>query len=177
MDLNGRSTRGIEENKMESPLKTPEMDRAVSRVKKAISCYRSVGREILLAELMNPNGSHVDDCSYTFAIGLDGIMLAHPGNQWFAGKNFIDVRDSEGRSFIRTVVENARHNDSGFIDYTWHDPSSRGESLKTTYYEKIDGMIVCSGFYHPEEEHCKAGLASKEDYPENFFELLEYLGA
>jgi cytochrome c len=167
----------IEERKMDIPLTTSDMEHTKDRVKEALSFYRAVGREISLAEFMNPRGRFIRNDLYIFAIDLDGVMLAHPINERFAGKNFLDVRDSDGRSFIRDIVKNAGSNISGFTDYRWYDPASTEELLKTIYYERTNGMIVCSGFYHSEKHHADSGHKSKEDYPENFFELLEYLGA
>jgi hypothetical protein len=162
---------------MPIPLGTPDMEHVRKWVKEALSFYRAVGREIALAEFMNPHGWFVRNHLYVFAIDLDGVMLAHPIKERFVGKNFLDVSDSDGTSFIRDIVENAKRNGSGFADYKWYHPASKEELLKTIYYEKANDIIVCSGFYHSEEHHSNISHESEERYPENFFELLEYLGA
>jgi len=162
------------ERKMLIPISKADKDKARSLLEKAISFYHAAGKEICLAEFMNPRGQFVRDHLYVFAVDLDGIMLAHPINERFAGKNFLDVRDSDGRDFIREILESAKRNGSGFIDYKWYHPLSKEERTKTVYYEKTDGMIICSGFYSP-VWNCFAD--SKKHYPENFFELLDYVGA
>jgi len=120
-------------------------------VKRAISFYHSAGKEIGLAEFMNPRGQFVRGDHYIFAIDLNGVMLAHPINDRFVGLNFLDFRDSEGKSFIREIVENAVRYGSGFAEYKWYHPASEDDVLKTIYYEKTGGIIVCGGFYRLEE--------------------------
>ncbi len=118
-----------------------------SLTKRAISFYCSVGREIALAEFMNPGGQFVRGDHYIFALDLDGFMLAHPVNGRFMGLNFLNLRDSDGRSFIREIVENAKRYGSGFAEYRWYDSASEDELLKTVYFERIECTIICGGYY------------------------------
>jgi cytochrome c len=162
---------------MNTSLTSPDEDHAKRLVKKAVSFYRAAGREIGLAEFMNPRGQFVRDDLYVFALDLDGKMLAHPINERFAGINFLEFRDPGGRSFIREIIEKAKREGSGFVEYRWYHPVSKEELPKTIYYERIDSIVVCGGFYHSEEHGLDSLPVSKEQYPVNFFELLEYLGA
>ena len=146
-------------------LNRKEKEDAQRRVSEAIACCWTAGTGATLAEMMNPVGHFVRDRDYLFAMDFNGCMLAHPMNHDFVGKNLLDIKDSEGRSFVREVIELAGRAGRGFVDYMWHDPISGEELLKTIYFEGTDGMIICGGFYSP-----------KEHYPENYFELLEYLG-
>ena len=52
-----------------------------------------------------------------------------------------------------------------------------GELYKTTYYEVIDGMIFCSGFYHRQPNNEGDASRLEDEYPDDYFELLRYLGA
>ena len=113
-----------------------ELKVAKGRVKEAISLYRAAGKDIALAEFMNPGGRFVRGDHYIFAVDINGVMLAHPINQRFAGLYFLDCRDSEGKGFVREIVENAARNSSGFAQYRWYRPGSKKDLPKTTYYER-----------------------------------------
>lgn len=154
-----------------------DQDQVKSWVKKAVSFYRGAGRQIGLAEFMNPRGQFVRDDLYIFALDLDGIMLAHPINNRFEGIDFLVFRDSDGRAFIHEIVENAKNGTCGCTDYKWYNPISREEMTKTVYYENVDGVIICGGFYREEDHHSEQNKESGDEYPENFFDLLKFLGA
>jgi cytochrome c len=155
----------MKEKRMVLPLVTSERDEVKQWVKRAVAFCQTAGKEISLAELMNPRGHFVQNHLYVFALDLDGIMLAHPINDRFVGKNFLDIKDSDGKSFIREMVTNAKSAGHGFADYKWYHPTSKDELRKTVYFEKTDDMIICGGFYN-----------SKEDCPEDFFEYMQYFG-
>ena len=166
----------VKEIKMVALLSEAERDNLEGLVKRAISFYRSAGKDIALAEFMNSSGQFVRGDHYIFAMDLNGVMLAHPINERFVGLNFLNFRDSDGRSFIREIVENATHKGSGFAEYRWYHPASEDELLKTIYYEKIDSTIICGGFYRSKEHDSESCFEPGGDYPANFFELLNYLG-
>jgi len=128
-------------------------------VKQAVSFYDRAGREISMAEFTNPHGQFVRDSLYIFVIDLDGKVLAHPLNERYTGKDFLHFRDSDGRFFILKVLENAKRNGNGFTTYKWYNPEAGKEMLKTIYYEEVDGMVFCSGFYS-REENCPDFIAN-----------------
>jgi cytochrome c len=126
---------------------TREQERVMKWVEKAIVFYKASGKEISLAEFSHPSGQFVKDQRYVFVLDLNGIMLAHGINEKYAGKNFLDLKDSDGKSFIREIVEAAKTKGSGWVDYKWYHPVTKEERPKTVYFEKIDDVIVCSGIY------------------------------
>jgi len=77
-------------------------------VERAKAFYTATGKEIALAEFTNPRGQFVQNQQYIFVLDLDGNMLAHGMNQLFVGKNFMEVKDTTGRKFVREIVNTAR---------------------------------------------------------------------
>ena len=116
-------------------------------VEKAKQFYKSSGKRIALAEFTNPNGAFVEDEMYIFVLGCKGTMLGHGVNDKYVGEEFIDLKDSEGKPFIREIVEAANANGNGWITYKWYHPVVRKWLPKTVYFEKVDEMIICSGVY------------------------------
>jgi cytochrome c len=121
--------------------------KAAEWVQRAKAFYNSTGKSIALAEFNNPRGQFVQKQQYIFVLDLDGNMLAHGMNHFFAGNNFTGVKDSNGKEFIREIVETAKTKGTGWTDYIWFDPISKKELPKSLYFEKIDDLIICCGTY------------------------------
>jgi cytochrome c len=116
-------------------------------VKKAIDFYKKAGKAVALAEFTNPKGPFIEEDMYVFVLNLKGTMLAHGVNEKYIGLDFCDVKDSDGRSFIREIVEVGNTKGSGFVDYKWYNPMTKEDQEKHVYFEKVDDLIICSGVY------------------------------
>ncbi len=134
-------------------------------VQEAITLYENAGKETLLREIADSRGRYVSNDRYIFALDLNGTMVANPMEPALTGKNLMDLRDSEGNAFIRKIVGTSKTRGYGFVDYKWHSPASDDQLLKTVFFERVDGIILCSGFYN-----------SKESLLETFFKCFQYAG-
>ncbi len=124
-------------------------------VEKAKSFYNHSGKRIALAEFTNPKGLFVEDELYIFVLSNKGTMLAHGINEKYVGEDFIDLKDDDGKPFIKEIVDKANAKGSGWVSYKWYHPITRKVLPKTVYFEKVDDLIICSGVY--------AGEASLEE--------------
>jgi cytochrome c len=122
-------------------------EEAKAWVQKALAFYKKAGKAIAMAEFTNPKGPFIEDEMYVFVLNLKGTMLAHGVNEKYIGQDFIEVKDSDGRSFIREIVEVANTKGSGFVDYKWYNPVTKEDLVKHVYFEKVDDVIICSGVY------------------------------
>ena len=116
-------------------------------VQKAVALYENLGKEKTLEQIADPQGPFTDGERYIFALDLEGKLLAHPFSRALVGRDLADLRDSEGRSFIRKLLVGAKNRGCGFIDYKWPVPNSAEQRYKTVFFERVDGMVLCSGFY------------------------------
>jgi signal transduction histidine kinase len=116
-------------------------------VEKAVSFYRASGKRIALAEYTNPNGQFVHDEMYIYALNPRGTMLAHGVNEKFVGEEFINIRDYDGKSFIKEIVDIANREGSGWVEYKWYNPVTKEVLPKIVYFKKVDDLIICSGVY------------------------------
>jgi signal transduction histidine kinase len=121
-------------------------------VEQALAFYQASGKDIALAEYATPKGQFAQQQLYVFALDLEGIMLAHGINERFAGKNFLEVKDSAGKLFIKEIIDIAKTQGSGWVEYKWYHPVTRRELPKSVYFKKIDDTIICSGLYKEEED-------------------------
>jgi cytochrome c len=116
-------------------------------VQKARDFYKSAGKEIAFAEYTNPRGQFNQKQLYIFVLDLGGRMLAHGINEKFVGKDFIGLKDSDGKLFIKEIVDTANTAGSGWVDYKWYHPVTKKDLPKTVHFEKVDDVIICSGVY------------------------------
>jgi (2Fe-2S) ferredoxin len=134
---------------------------AKSWVEKAKSFYSHSGKRIALAEFTNPRGPFVEDELYIFVLNDKGTMLAHGINEKYVGEEFIELKDADGKFFIKEIVDTANAKGSGWVEYKWHHPITRKVLPKTVYFEKVDGVIICSGVYAPETSLREGGQRAK----------------
>jgi methyl-accepting chemotaxis protein len=130
---------------------TPESMEVKKWVQDAITLYENAGIETLLTEIADSRGRFVSDARYIFALDLNGTMAAHPIDPALTGRNLMDLTDSEGKAFIRKIVDTAKTSGYGFTDYKWPSPASDDELHKTVFFELVDCIILCSGFYSSQE--------------------------
>jgi cytochrome c len=121
------------------------------RVQDAIALYENAGKVTLLREIADSKGRFVADDRYIYALDLNGTVVAHPMEPALTGKNLMDLKDSEEKAFVRKIVNAAKTKGYGFADYKWHRPGSEDELDKTVFFERIDGIVLCGGFYRPKE--------------------------
>jgi cytochrome c len=124
------------------------LDDAKRLVEKAIVFYRVNDRAVALAEFSNPQGRFAKGKQYLFVLDSTGVMLAHGVNKKYVGKDFYRIVDSDGKSFIKDIVDIANTEGSGWVEYKWVDPVTKTEQPKIVYFERTNGVIICSGIYH-----------------------------
>ena len=116
-------------------------------VERAVAFYKASGKRIALAEYTNPNGQFVLDEMYLYALNPRGTMLAHGVNENFVGEEFIDIKDYDGKMFIKEIVDIANKEGSGWVTYKWYNPVTKEVLPKNVYFKKVDDLIICSGVY------------------------------
>ena len=122
-------------------------DDAKGWVEEAKGFYASSGKRIALAEFSNPKGMFVKDELYIFVLNQKGTMLAHGVNQKFVGELFIDIKDSDGKLFIKEIVDTANAKGSGWVEYKWYHPITKQVLPKSVYFAKLADLIICCGVY------------------------------
>jgi signal transduction histidine kinase len=124
-----------------------ERDEAKNLVKRAAAYVKYQGREKALREISTPKGMFDKGELYVFAYDLQGVMLAHPKNPALIGQNLLTVPDTEGKLFRKEIVEKAKSQGSGWVDYVYLNPETNRQEHKTTYLQKVGDIIVCCGVY------------------------------
>jgi signal transduction histidine kinase len=123
-------------------------DEAVAMVKRAVALIKSDGKEKAFAAIADPaNTAFHDRDLYIYVYDLNGVALAHGNNPKMVGKPLIGLKDNEGKSMIKEMVETAKSKGKGWVDFKWPNPVTKAVESKSGYVERIDDMLVGSGIY------------------------------
>ncbi len=122
-------------------------DEAVAMVKKAASFLKENGKEKAFAEFNNAQGQFKDRDLYVFAIDMNGKMLAHGANGKLIDKNLIDLKDADGKHFVKTYIDIASSKGKGWTDYKWANPVTKAIDAKSLYFEKAGDLVIGCGIY------------------------------
>ncbi len=120
---------------------------AEAMVKKAIAYIKAHGKEKAFAEISNPKGQFVDRDLYITVYDLNGTCLAHGANPKMIGKNFIDLKDPDGKAFVKERMELAKTKDKFWQDYKFTNPVTKKIEPKSMYCERFGDIIVACGVY------------------------------
>ena len=122
-------------------------DEATAMVKKGKAYITANGKEKGYSEISTKGGMFNDRDLYLTVYGMDGTVLAHGANGKMVGKNLIDMKDMDGKPFVKERVELAQAKPSFWQDYKFTNPVSKKVEPKRMYCEKLDDSIVCGGIY------------------------------
>ncbi len=122
-------------------------DAAVALVKRAIAHIAAVGLQKACDDFDDPNGGFISDQFYVSVVHLNGARLANGMEPWKRGENILDIRDVDGKPYVRYMLTRARDNGFGWIQYKWKNPTTEKIELKTTYFEVAQGVVVNCGVY------------------------------
>ena len=120
---------------------------AEAMVKKAIQLIKAEGKDKAFAEINNPKGKFIDRDLYIFVYDMDGKCVAHGFNQKMIGKELIEIRDSDGKLYVKERVEIAKTKGKGWQDYKFTDPITKKIEPKSAYIERVENLIVGCGVY------------------------------
>ena len=122
-------------------------EEAVAMVKKGIAFIKANGTEKGYAEITSKKSQFTDRDLYLVVYGLDGMVHAHGANEKQVGRNLIDLKDVDGKPFVKERVDLARSKGTFWQDYKFTNPVSKKIEPKQMYCEKLDETVVCGGVY------------------------------
>jgi cytochrome c len=122
-------------------------EEATAMVKKGVTFIKTNGKEKGYAEISNKAGQFNDRDLYLTVYALDGTVRAHGANEKMVGKNLIDLKDVDGKEFVKERMELAKSKGTFWQDYKFTDPTTKKIAPKSMYCEKLDDTVVCGGIY------------------------------
>lgn len=123
---------------------------AQDMVKKAVALIKSAGPESAYKTFTeHPGGAFKDRDLYVFVYDFQGNCLAQGANPKMVGKNFIDLKDIDGKELLRDQVKMIQAKGSGWYGpYKFNNPVTNKIDVKKAYCERGAGdTYLCVGAY------------------------------
>ena len=120
--------------------------RAQALLQRAVAYYKEV-KDLALAHF-GPQGEFVDDDLYVYVVSTSGVLLASGGlSSGWIGTNVVDQQDAVGKPFVREMLDKARKNGSGTVEYSWLNRTSNKTEHKIAYFQKVGNRIIAVGYF------------------------------
>ena len=119
-------------------------------VNRAEESVKQKGQEAF-NDFRDKNGKWVSGTNYIFAYDMDGNTVVLPLQPELEGTNRMAAMDSEGKYFVKEMVDILKLSDSGWLEYKYAKPGKDGSSTKLSYFQKVKvagkEYFVGSGIY------------------------------
>lgn len=95
----------------------------------------------------NDKGSQFNNYKdlYVFVFDFDVKNLAHGADAKLVGKNLKDLKDADGKYFMREMINKGKSG-SGQVEYKWKNKAGKTEP-KITYVQKYKDWVIGCGCY------------------------------
>lgn len=121
-------------------------DEAKALVKAAIADYKAQG-EAVFAKITAKDAKYVKEDLYVTVYDMSGKCVAHGANVKQVGKDLMELKDPDGKAFVKERVEIAKSKGSGWQDYKFSNPVDKKIEQKSAYLEKSGEYIFSCGAY------------------------------
>lgn len=115
-------------------------------VSKAIAAIKA-NQQKTYDEITAKDTKWIDRDLYPVVYDLQGKVLAHGQNPKQVGKELIDMKDPDGKLFVKERVDLAQSKGKFWQDYKFTDPLTKKILPKQMYCEKLEDTVVCAGVY------------------------------
>lgn len=134
-------------------------DTVIGFVKKAIEYLKAQGSIVALRDFSSYNGGFIKGPLRITVTDLEGNVLADALNPIYIGQNTLNIKDPEGRFFVKEMIDKVKKEGRGWVTYV------ENRAFKSQYSELVetpDGkFIVSAGFWPTSKAHSASTLAEK----------------
>jgi len=123
-------------------------EHAKALLERAVQQVKDKGAEAAFRNFNDPRGGFVFNDEYVFAIGLDdGRYRASGSSPNLVGVDVRNVNDAAGKPLFKEMIELARKQGSGSVDYVWRNPATNAVEQKHTLIQRVDDVLLGVGYY------------------------------
>lgn len=119
---------------------------AEAMVKKAVTALKAK-RDPTYADINRKDGPFTDRDLYITVYGNDGVVRAHGANMKMVGKNLMELKDIDGKAFVKERVDLAKKGQPFWQEYKFANPVTARIEPKAMYCQPLEELIVCGGVY------------------------------
>ena len=127
-----------------------ERPKAEALVKEGFAYMKANGKAAFIAEVLKASGKfHAKPGNplYLFVYDMNGVVLAHGAEANLLGLNRLNVKDPDGRQYVKEFIAQGQAKGSGWVDYKRMNPEDKKIEHKTSFVQAEDGVLVGCGIY------------------------------
>lgn len=127
----------------------PTTDQAKALVEKAAAVMQTNGLAAACPKFNDRTGDFWQENGelYVFVINFQGAWDCYPPKPEGVGTNLLNLKDMDGKEFVREMIELAKSKGEGWIEYQWKNPATNKIQPKSTYLKRVGDAFVASGVY------------------------------
>lgn len=124
-------------------------DEAKALAERAAAHVKAVGPEKAFNDFTHDKANWNKKDLYVFALDMKGLTVAHGANDKLVGKSMMELKDQNGKLFVKELTEVAKNKGSGWVEYDWAHPQTKKVEGKATYALKLSNFdgLVAVGIY------------------------------
>ncbi|WP_283744309.1 cache domain-containing protein [Sideroxydans sp. CL21] len=124
------------------------LEEATVMLHRAVAFLKKSGGKTAFAAFNDPASGFVIKDEYVFAIGLDdGKYRASGAAPYLTGTDVRELTDAAGKPIFKKMIELAKQNDGGTIDYVWRNPATNAIENKHTLIQRVGDVLLGVGYY------------------------------
>ena len=120
---------------------------AEAMVKKGVAYIKSAGETKAYEDITAKAPQFIKQDLYLVVYKLDGTVAAHGANPKMVGKNLIELKEIDGKAFVKERGDLAKSKASFWQEYKFTNPENKKIEPKAMYCEKLSDTVVCGGVY------------------------------
>jgi cytochrome c len=136
-------------NSQQSPPDSSKAKQIETLVNKAAAMVEEKGEDAFV-EFRKRGSEWWTDDVYVFAYAPDGTVILNPGFPTREGRAYHGEKDKNGKALNDELINTARTNGSGWVDYWLPKPGQTEPSQKWSYVKAVKAQgvaLVGAGFY------------------------------
>lgn len=124
-------------------------EEAKALVTAALGHIKKVGNEQAFKDFTSDKANWTKKDLYVFTLDSKGFILSHGVNAKLIGKDMSEMKDQNGKLFMREMMDVSSSKGEGWVDYDWANPLTKKAEPKSTFVKRIPGFdgSVAVGIY------------------------------
>jgi cytochrome c len=120
-------------------------EEAKAMVEAAIAHIKKVGNDKAFDDFTKDKSNWVNKDLYVFVFDFEANWKAHGANEKLVGRNLLNLKDQNGKEFVKEMVQVASTKGEGWVDYDWTSPATKKVEDKSTLVKRVPGTTLAVG--------------------------------
>lgn len=121
---------------------------AIAMTERGAAFVKAHGKDEMIKHITAKDPAFVQGSMYIYMRDFPaGVNIAHPYNQALIGKDLNDVPDTNGKFYRRDIMDVAKKDGKGWVDYMYKNPENGKIEAKTSYVMRVNDVVLITGIY------------------------------